>query len=398
MMMKLNRTALLATGLILLAGCGAETKTGSTGTGRAPDSPELSMASGPLNGLGPLDVAGATLDETGIAVLLNTSLRSGAQDLRLGMTSNTNGSASLVTGTGRATAAVAQSLVLAPAQNIDVAASTFGALALRFKTDGNTLFEGIAGLSQMVPGDQVEVFGLQQVLTPEVLATRVIVRRDGDPARVELLGPISQVAAAGLTVQGINVNTTGAQFSSPGPAGLVASGTGLASLGAGSLARISGRLNLTTGGIDATAITTGLAPARNEGNVIFIEGFVRTRLGNTRLTLEDLEVDTTSVPLFPGSVEPGTRLRVRGLMRGGLMRAESIEVLQPQSVLTYTIEGTVSDYTTLSSFVVRGERVDASQATFVASTASNMANGRLVRLKGVASGGKLNATLIQVLN
>lgn len=397
-MMKLNRAALLATGLILLAGCGAETKTGSTGTGRAPDSPELSMASGPLNGLGPLDVAGATLDESGIAVLLNSSLRSGAQDLRLGMTSNTNGSASLVSGTGRASAAVAQSMVVAPAQNIDVATNTFGVLALRFKTDGNTLFEGIAGLAQMVPGDQVEVFGLQQVLTPEVLATRVIVRRDGDPTRVELLGPISQIAAAGLTVQGISVNTTGAQFSSPGPAGLVASGAGLASLGAGSLARITGRLNLTTGAIDATAITTGLAPARNEGNVIFIEGFVRTRVGSTRLTLEDLEIDTTSVPLFPASAEVGARLRVRGIMRGGLMRAEAIEVLQPQSVLTFTIEGTVSDYTTLSSFVVRGERVDASQATFVASTASNLANGRLVRLKGVASGGKLNATLIQVLN
>lgn len=380
----------------LLAACGAETKTGSNGTGRAPDSPDPTVASGPLSGLGPLEVGGASLQESGTSVLLNTTLRTGAGDLSLGMTANANGTASLATGTGVAAGAVAQSLVQAPVTNVDPAGQSVTILGLGFRTDQNTLFEGVESLAQVVVGDEVEAFGLARPGTGTFQATRIIVRRPAT-GRVDLLGTLDSITSGSALVQGVTVSLASPQLSITSPTGNVAQG-GSNTLVAGSLARITGTLNPATGTLTATSIISSLAPARAEGDSVFLEGFVREVPATSRFRIADVEVDAAGVALFAGSVTVGTRIKVRGRMRGGLLRAELAELVQPSSNTEYSLEGVVTDYTTLSSFVVRGERIDASQAAFLNGAASNLANGRTVRVKGRSSNGKLLAREVVILS
>jgi hypothetical protein len=381
---------------ILLAACsGGEVKTGSGGTGRTPDSPDPTVASGPLNGLGPLEVGGATLQEGGASVLINTSFRSSTTDLRLGMTANANGAASLTSGTGVATGAVAQSLVQAPVTNVGAGSQTLTLLNLAFRTDQNTLFEGVESLAQIVVGDEVEAFGLTRPDARAFQATRIIVRRPGT-GRVELLGTVETFAGAAAQVQGVSINLGAAQFSVTSPTGVSAASS--TALSAGALARIIGTLNPATGTLNATSVISSLAPARTEGDAVFLEGFVREVPGAGRFRIADLEVDASGVSLFAGSVTVGTRLKVRGKMRSGVMRAEQAEIVRPTDNIEYSLEGPITDYTTISSFTVRGERVDAGQATFPNGSASNLASGRTVRVKGRAANGKLLAREVIFLN
>src|ERR1700741_3179198 len=94
--MKTKRTrfagnCIAALFLALLAGCGVETKTGSTGTGIAPPPTQVTATvSGPINGLGPLGIAGANLEDGATQVLLNTEARRAATELRLGMFTDAN--------------------------------------------------------------------------------------------------------------------------------------------------------------------------------------------------------------------------------------------------------------------------------------------------------------------
>lgn len=377
--------------LLLLAACGAETKTGSNGTGRTPDAPDPTVASGPLNGLGPLEVGGASLQESGTSVLINSSFRNGTADLRLGMTANANGTASIASGAGVAAGAVAQSLVQAPVTMVDTGTQTLAVLGLNFQTDQNTLFEGVESLAQIVIGDEVEAFGMTRPGSRLFQATRIIVRRPAT-GRVELLGTLDSLAGTAAQVQGVSVNLANAQVSSTSPTGISgAVPAGISALSTGTLARISGTLNATTGTLIANSVISSLSPARAEGDVVFLEGFVREVPAQGRFRIADLEVDAGGVTLFAGSVNIGTRIKVRGKMRGGVMRAEAAEIILPAAQIEYALEGQIADYSTISSFTVRGERIDASQAAFGNGTASNLGAGRTVRIKGRSANGKLLA-------
>ncbi|MDX2220541.1 MAG: DUF5666 domain-containing protein [Burkholderiales bacterium] len=377
--------------LLLLAACGAETKTGSNGTGRTPDGPDPTVASGPLNGLGPLEVGGASLQESGTSVLVNSTFRSGTADLRLGMTANANGTASIASGAGVAAGAVAQSIVQAPVTMLDAGAQTLALLGLSFQTDQNTLFEGVESLAQIVIGDEVEAFGMTRPGSRLFQATRIIVRRPAT-GRVELLGTLDTLAGTAAQVQGVSVNLANAQVSSTSPTGISsATPAGISALSTGTLARISGTLNAATGTLIASSVISSLSPARVEGDVVFLEGFVREVPAQGRFRIADLEVDAAGVTLFAGSVNIGTRIKVRGKMRGGVMRAEAAEIILPAAQIEYALEGQISDYSTISSFTVRGERIDASQAAFGNGAASNLGAGRTVRIKGRSANGKLLA-------
>lgn len=373
---------------MLLSGCGAETKTGSNGTGRAPDSPDPTVASGPLNGLGPLELGGASLQESGTSVVINANFSSGSADLRLGMTANANGTASIASATGIANGAVAQSIVRAPVTMVDAGTRTLVLLGLNFSTDQNTLFEGVESLAQIVVGDEVEAFGLTRPGSRLFQATRIIVHRPAT-GRVELLGMLESLTANVAQVQGVSISLTNAQVSVTSPTGVATAG--FSALATGSLARISGTLNPQTGALNATSVISSLAPARAEGDVVFLEGIVRETPAAGRFRIGDLDVDAGGVTLFTGSVTVGTRLKVRGKMRSGVMLAEQAEIIQPAATIEYSLEGPISDYSTLSSFVVRGERIDASQAAFRNGSASNLGAGRTVRIKGGAANGKLLA-------
>jgi Domain of unknown function (DUF5666) len=386
--------------LIALAGCGVETRTGSNGTGISPPS-EPTVASGPLTGLGPLGVAGASLDDKTTQVLLNISASRGAGDLRLGMTANANGTADSK-GSGQAYGAVVQSFVRGPATGVDAVARQLTVLTMTVRVDQNTLLQGVNSLGDIVVGDEVEVFGMPLPRNQGQLATRIIVRRPPVSAYVELLGQISEVGTASLVVQGISVNIANAQIGTTAPGGVVFSPPADPNLlSPGVLIRVIGHYDPATRTLTAATVAARLAPSRPEGNLVFIEGFVQELTGaidGRHFNLPDIEVDASAVPSVAGNISAGTRVRLRGRMHSAILIADAIDIIDPAAQIEFVVDGEVAAFSSIASFEVRGEAIDATQALFTGGNASNLANGRRVRVKGIAGPGRITASEVLYVN
>ena len=389
-----------AAALTLLAGCGAETRTGSNGTGISPP-PEPTVASGPLTGLGPLGLAGASLDDKTTQVLLNISAGRSASDLRLGMTANANGAAAS-NGSGTAYGAVVQSFVRGPATGVDAGANRLTVLTMTVRVDQNTLLQGVNNAGDVVAGDEVEVFGMPLPATQGQLATRIIVRRPPTSTNVEVLGLISEVGTASLVVQGILVNFANAQIGTTAPGGLVFSPAADPDLlSPGVLIRVIGHYDPATRTLIAATVVARLAPSRPEGNLVFIEGFVRELTGamdGRHFNLPDIEVDASGVPSAAGNIAAGTRVRVRGKMRSEILKADAIDIIDPAAQTEFVVDGEVAAFASIAAFEVRGEKIDATQALFSGGNTSNLANGRRVRVKGFAGPGTLVAGEVVFVN
>lgn len=380
-------TAALLTAL--LAGCGVETKTGSNGTGAAPP-PEATVASGPIVGLGPLGIAGTRLDDSATQVLLNATAAQTAGELRLGMFSDASGSVFVnLNAGGFATTAVAQSLVVGPLTRLDAAAQTLAVLGIPARVDQNTLLEGVNGLGELVLGDSVEVFGLKLPGNAGTLATRLIVRRPALNSDVEVLGNIGELNTASLTASGVPVSLANVQVGIAGPAGIQFSPPPANALVPGALIRVLGTYDATTGVVTATRIATGFTPVRPESRLVYIEGFVRDVTSATRFKVGDLDVDAAGTQ---ATVVEGSRVKVRGRMQSGVLRADLVGIIPPGTRTEFVVEGLVAAYVSAAAFSVRGERFDAGQAAFAGGTASNLADGKRVRIKGVAGPGRITAT------
>jgi hypothetical protein len=399
--MKTKRTrlagdCLAALFIALLAGCGAETKTGSTGTGIAPPPTSVAAtASGPISSLGPLGVAGTSLDDVTTQVLLNTEARRMATELRLGMFADASGTVFRETNAGSALSAVAQSRVVGPVTLVDAAKGELRVLGVLARVDENTLLEGLAGLGGVATGDAVEVYGLELPGAQGMLATRLIARPASPDANVEILGVAGEIGTASLVAQGVPVNLANVQLGVANPSMVQFSPPPAITLVPGALIRVIGKFDPSTGVVNATSIATGFAPTRAEGTLAYVEGFVDELSGATRYKVGGVQVDASAAAV---PVAAGTRVVVRGNMQSNVLLANQVRVIPAGTRIEYTVEGAVDGYTSVASFSVRGERVDASQAVFFGGMASVLADGRRVRVRGVAGPGRLTATEVTIIS
>jgi hypothetical protein len=382
------KKALWVLAAVALAGCGGSANTGSDGTGGAPP-PEPAVASGPLTSLGPLGVAGTQLTDAGTQVMLNIVSARPSSELRLGMFADADGRIARSTGEGVAATAVAQSVLIGPVAAIDPTRGSLVVLASPVRVDQNTLLENFERVEQLAVGDRVEVFGLRLPGADGLLATRVILHEPVQDRSVEVLGTVSDVATGSFTAQGVRIAVVagGTDFS-PAPPG------GAASFVAGTLVRVRGPYDAAAGTVTASLVVTGFAPARSEGKLVYLEGFVLAQNAATRFQVGEVAVDTTDVA---APLAVGMRVRLRGRMQAGVLRVDQVAVVAPDARIEYVVEGTISAYGTIADFRVRGERIDASAAVIVGGPPAALADGVRVRVKGGAGAGRLDATEVRIL-
>lgn len=374
---------------VVLAGCGGQSNTGSTGTGTPAPVVVPTVASGPITSLGPLGVAGVQLTDEGTQVQLNTANARPSSDLRLGMLADADGQVTPSTGEGVASTAVAQSVVIGPVAAIDSARRSLQVLASPVRADQNTLLENFERFDQLSVGDRVEVFGLRLPGAEGVLATRVILR-EPSPA-IELLGTISAIDMGSFTAQGVRIVTSNAQFTNP-------RGTDFSPapppIGVGSLVRVRGAFDAASRVVTASLVVAGLEPVRSEGKLAYVDGFVLAQGAATRFQVGDVAVDTTDVAT-PLAV--GMRVRLRGRMQAGVLRVDQVALVAADARIDYVLEGPISGFVSTADFRVRGERVDASSAVILGGPPSALAEGARARVKGVAGPGRVSATEVTIL-
>src|SRR5262249_52820156 len=133
--MIIRATAFLA--VALLVACGAETKTGSNGTGTMPSTGPF-MTAGSLIGVDPYSVTGTGLTTGATVFRVDEAGGSSAADVRLGM--NVEAQGTLTAGESPVlTTAATQSAASGPVLTIDAAGRRFNVASLTFVTDGDTL-------------------------------------------------------------------------------------------------------------------------------------------------------------------------------------------------------------------------------------------------------------------
>jgi len=118
-------------------------------------------------------------------------------------------------------------------------------------------------------------------------------------------------------------------------------------------------------------------------------------------TVDGVPVSFQGLPpsaLPPGGLANGQYVEVTGTSNGDqLMTADRIQdrdrISYPDDTLVQ-VEGFVTSYVSVSSFVVAGQQVDASGAMFVNGTAADLKDGLKVEVEGTMSGTLLVATKV----
>ncbi len=368
----------------LVAGCGAgteETKTGFGGTGISAPA-DTTSSSGATTGLDPFSVAGRSLDESSAVVVINGTSNRSTNDLRLGMVLDVSGEISATTQAAKANTISAQSAVRGPVSAVDAHASQVTALGVLAQVDGNTVFDGLSGLRNLKSGDRIEVYGLNQAGTSNVLATRVALQRDANASDpVELLGIVSNLSNGSFQIG--NATITGATVG----------------ISNGARVRVIGKMagvNL----IAATQVISTPAPTRGTGTLITVDGAVQEVLPGVpaRVRINDLDIDISGLPPnLSTAMGVGVRVVVRGNKEATNLRATEAFVVAVTDKVAYTLSGSVTDFVSRASFKVRGETINASVAAFLGGTVTDLANGRRARVIGVAGAGAIDAVEVTLL-
>lgn len=194
----------------------------------------------------------------------------------------------------------------------------------------------------------------------------------------------SFVSVANFVVAGQQINAGTASF------------VGGSSANLGNGVRVSVEGNVSNGVLNATTVQFLSSPGPSTVTVTgSISGFVSV----SNFTVAGQRVDASSASFSNGNASNlanGRSVTVTGTVQSGTLLAQSVSFAQPPQTTTLEVEGTISSFVSTSNFVVAGQQVNASQASFSGGNASNLANGVKVQVKGTLQNGVLMAASVQI--
>jgi hypothetical protein len=375
-----RRTWLVLVGTSLSAcGGGGGGGTGGVTAGLAPGTGGTGAAlysQGAISGFGSVIINGIRFDDSLASVQVD-GRAAASTELRLGMVAGVQGTRS-TTDTTLGTANVIEVWSIAQGLVTNVNGRHFETSGMTIQTDSNTSLEGFDAASPLLAGQTVTVWGLQADADGALwTATRVavvnasdnrvstgLVRRVGDHYTVNgwtLSGAATEALRAGqvVRVQGMQ--------------------------GSGSTMEVSG-VRQQDSGVDAAA-----------GSLLEIEGVVTQVLTGNRFMVGNITVECSSPALLAiaSGLALGDRIEVYGSWTATVLVASQIKFEGSQSQ-EIEIEARIEQFVSLSNFVLRGQRCDASSAVFKNGKATDLQHwtGK-VEVKGYKSGDVLRVTELE---
>lgn len=365
---------------LILTACG--------GGGGEPGSPGASAAAttvGSISGFGSVIVNGVRFEDSAARVTDDSGNSIPSSSLGLGMTVEVSGSVN-DDGNGNASSINVFSEVQGPISNLNVAAGTFSILGFNITVSSATVFEDLSGLSALLSGDIVEVHGTRS--GNAITATRIEHKTPsaGDTL-IKIRGQISglNLTTSTFTMGTVTVNYAGAQVS-----------PNTAALADGGFVKVRSTLNATGNTVTATRIqVVGSRPfGFADGGKSELEGVVSEFVSLGQFKVGGIAVDASNanVTFVRGqstSIANGTQLEVKGVYRNNVIEASKVKFEDDARVDEFELHGVVSNFISLSNFVVRGVTVDASGSgvLFERGIAANIANGKLLEVEGSIQSG-----------
>ena len=204
-------------------------------------------------------------------------------------------------------------------------------------------------------------------------------------------GPVESVGSDSLVVLGQTVRLTPSTVFEDSLAG----GLGAAALQAGAVVKVYGLLDATAGTYTATRIEL-----EDDSESYRLRGLV----GNYDATAKTLTIGTAAIDVsgvaVPAGLQAGSLVRIKlqtTKNASGAWIAVELKLGRgtPENIGHTEIEGTVTDYTSPTSFSVDGLPVDADQAVFEDGTAG-LSKGARVEVEGAIVNGVLVASKVEV--
>ena len=346
---------------------------GTGGTG----SPVFSQ--GTISGFGSVIVNGIKFDDAQASVKVD-GVAANSADLRLGMVASVLGARGTDLALGTASSVEVWSIAQGAVKEISTNANEFSVAGVSVQTDDNTTFEGVAGSSALTDGVLITVWGMQAGADSDHwLATRVAVLAATSTTAIVSSGVV-KVSHSLATLNGLTLT-----------------GSLAAALTDGQLLRVQGSLSaenlLTVAGVQP--IGTG-SLVQSHG-AVEVEGFVTSVASSTRFKMGAIEVDAGAAIYSPAGTVPAlnSRLEVYGDWSGTVLKATQVLMQDQQTLKTVEITANIDQFTSSANFLMRGQRCDASNATFSQGASSNLRQGIKVKVSGLKAGdilkvGKLN--------
>lgn len=371
----------------LLFACGGVGQDGSGAT--APDS----YTTGVVNGFGSVVVNGIHFDVRNAAIVIDGVGGRQERDLRVGMVVEVSGRIAADGLTGTATRLTYESLLRG---RLDAVGSSLQVLGQQVVLDDTTLFVGADGVGNLAVGDQLQVSGLR--VHDGSLRATLVVREPASTER-QLSAFVTAVAGNTLTVAGLAVDVSNAQFVDVTPA----------LLAAGQLVRV----DLQAAPVAGAAVATRVRLVDTRSAELLAkqhrQGFVlQWNAATGRFVLDGQPVQVLPTTEYQDGdvtgLANGARVEVTGL-RGadGLLRASKLKFLR--STLTAYGRGRVAAVEAanqrFSLFdAVTGVEVRVRAATILADNTggtlslANLTVGQDVVVLGAANGDRIEAEVV----
>lgn len=301
-----------------------------------------------------------------------------APALQLGMSAKVTGpiSADFTDGVARRIESAAE--IRGPVSSIDLAQGRFAILGTTVTADESTVWADSAGLAAIGPGMTLQVWGLPA--EPGVLrATRVEQRGPSTPI---LTGTVQRLDTGRRTFMlgGFLIDYSAALLSGSLDGRPLANGT---------LVRVRGNTALPER-LTATLVQWWYPLPAANATPVQLAGVVTDYAGLGSLRVLGTPVDASFARITGGPVTAvgnGVKVGVAGTMTNGVLKATELKIRHVPGTdgpASFALIGNIGNFSSPSSFRVRGQPVNAGGAgvVFVNGAASNLGNGVRVNIEG----------------
>ena len=246
---------------------------------------------------------------------------------------------------------------------------------------GATIFAGVADSTKLQDGQIVEVHGTLGT-GGTVNATRIEVLPAGGTTALRVSGVVANATDHTFTLGNLTVDYSSATLV-PSTA-TISNGEKVFVFSNQLPTGTAPNLTLVAKSIRVANAAFASRPLRIGGLVTAVTPVTGQAIPN--FTVEGFDVDASKATLegsaSAADLTVNALVRVEGTLSNGVLAATRIAITPVTSGREVLLFGQVSSYTSPSSFVVRGTTVDASQATFKNGSATQLANGAFVLVRG----------------
>jgi hypothetical protein len=369
-----------------LSGCGGGgTDTaglpGTGGTGASyPGTGGTGIYQGSITGFGSVIVNGVTFDNSTADMQIN-GVDVEQDRLRLGMVATVRGVHNVNTTTG--TADSVEVWAIGQGRVYEVQSNQFKVAGMTIHTNSATWFYDLA--SPLSEGAYVSVWGLQADSDGEAWAASCV--------------QASSAAASVISSGRVKFDDGERKIND-----LVLTGTVANTLADETLMRVLGTLDL-NGALrvqSAQAIISSVA-AQAQGDVE-IEGLITSAVTASGFMLGGISVNTSTSTYEPAGalLVLGSKVEVYGFWQNGILKATKVELEDGHPSSEVSIKAPLQQFTSLSDFVMQGQRCDATGAEISTSTRAALPTSAgavstvVFKVKGSKSGDRLLVTSMEL--